>query len=131
MERIGAISRHAAHGHSPRTDAYLDDDLTAMLQACQTLDPTAGSLVSEVWNEVVSANDLPVLENGIQRRIGRKPAMDRDRVREHLIGVVRLEIERLEEKAQAHQVRAELMAELCAPSCQVRFEPRRPAHVAV
>ena len=93
-------------------DAYFDDDLTAMLQACQTLDPTAGSLVSEVWNEVVSANDLPVLENEYQRRIGQRPAMDRESAREHLIGVVRFEIERLEEKAQHHRERGELLAEL-------------------
>ncbi len=93
-------------------DAYLDDDFTSMLQACQTLDPTAGSLVSEVWNEVVSANDLPVLENQYQRLVGQKPAMDRDSAREHLIGVVHLEIERLEEKAHSHRERTELMAEL-------------------
>ena len=93
-------------------EAYLSDDLTSMLQACQTLDPTAGSLVSEVWNEVVSANDLPVIENQYQRRVEQRPAMDRQRAREHLIGVVHAEIERLEEKAQEHQVRADLMAEL-------------------
>ena len=84
-------------------DAYLNDDLTSMLHSCQTLDPTAGSLVSEVWNEVVSANDLPVLEQQYQRLIEQRRAMDRDSAREHLIGVVRLEIERLEEKAQTRQ----------------------------
>ncbi len=93
-------------------DAYLDDDLTAMLYSCQTLDPTAGSLVSEVWNDVVSANDLPVLESQYQRKVEQMPAMDRESAREHLIGVVRVEIERLEEKAQSHQERTELMAEL-------------------
>jgi hypothetical protein len=93
-------------------DAYLSDDFTAMLQACQTLDPTAGSLVGEVWNEVVSANDLPVLEYQYRRKVEQKPAMDRDSAREHLIGVARLEIERLEQKARDHQERAELRAEL-------------------
>ncbi len=93
-------------------DAYLNDDLTSMLYSCQTLDPTAGSLVSEVWNEVVSANDLPVLENRYQRLVEQRPAMDRDAAREHLIGVVRLEVERLEGKAREHQMRAELKAEL-------------------
>jgi hypothetical protein len=38
--------------------------------------------------------------------------MDRDSARAHLIGVVRLEIERLEEKAQEHQERTELRTEL-------------------
>ena len=38
--------------------------------------------------------------------------MDRDSAREHLIGVVRLEIERLEEKAQNHEERTALLAEL-------------------
>ncbi len=93
-------------------DAYLSDGLTSMLQACQTLDPTAGSLVSELWNEVVSANDLPALENEYQGLIGQKPVMDRDSAREHLIAVVRAEIERLEEKAQNHQEWADLEAEL-------------------
>ena len=93
-------------------DAYLNDDLTSMLYSCQTLDPTAGSLVGDVWNEVVSANDLPVIENQYQRRVEQRPAMDRERALEYLIGVVRTEIVRLEEKAQEHQVRAELMAEL-------------------
>jgi hypothetical protein len=93
-------------------DAYLNDGLTSMLQACQTLDPTAGSLVSELWNEVVSANDLPALENEYQGLIGQKPVMDRDSAREHLIGVVRMQIERLEEKAQNHQEWADLEAEL-------------------
>ena len=68
MERLGAISLCGCWGFA-RMDAYLNDDLTSMLQACQTLDPTAGSLVAEVWNEVVSANDLPVLEDQYGRRI--------------------------------------------------------------
>ena len=111
MERVGAICAMRLLGIHPM-EAYLSDDLTSMLQACQTLDPTAGSLVGEVWNEVVSANDLPVIENQYQQRVEQRPAMDRERAREHLIGVVRTEIERLEEKAQEHQVCAELMAEL-------------------
>jgi hypothetical protein len=92
--------------------AYLNDDLTLLFQACQTLDPTAGSMVSELWNQVVSANDLPVLENQYQRLVGLKPAMDRETARQHLIGVVRLETDRLEEKAREHQMRDELRAEL-------------------
>ena len=49
MECIGALRTMRLLGIHPM-DAYLNDDLTSMLQACQTLDPTAGSLVSEVWN---------------------------------------------------------------------------------
>ncbi len=112
-------------------DAYLNDDLTAMLYSCQTLDPTAGCLVSEVWNEVVSANELPVLENQYQQLVEQRPAMDRESAREHLIGVVHAEIERLEEKAQIHQERAELEGGAGAQSRQVRFEPRGAAHDAV
>ena len=58
--------------------AYFDDHLTRLLQACQTLEPTAGSMVAEVWNEVVSATDLPVLEEQYGRRIALEPAMDRE-----------------------------------------------------
>ncbi len=92
--------------------AYLNDDLTLLFQACQTLDPMAGSMVSELWNEVVSADDLPVLEDQYQRLIGQKLPMDRETARQHLVGVIRLETDRLEEKAQEHQMRDELRDEL-------------------
>ena len=92
--------------------AYFDEHLTSLLQACQTLDPTAGSMVAEVWNEVVSATDLPVLEEQYGRRIAVQPAMDRETAIQHLIGVIRLEVERLEELEQEHQERTELREEL-------------------
>ena len=92
--------------------AYFDDHLTRLLQACQTLDPTAGSMVAEVWNEVVSATDLPVLEEQYRQRIALEPAMDRETALQHLIGVIRLEVERLEEMEQEHQERTELREEL-------------------
>jgi hypothetical protein len=92
--------------------AYFDDHLTRLLQACQTLEPTAGSMVAEVWNEVVSATDLPALEEQYGRRIALEPAMDRETALQHLIGVIRLEVERLEEMEQEHQERTELREEL-------------------
>ena len=37
------------------SDAYINDGLTSLLQACHVLDPDARSLIGEVWNELVPA----------------------------------------------------------------------------
>jgi hypothetical protein len=93
-------------------DARLNTELTSLLYACQVLDPEAGSVVSEVWGELVSATDLPQIENRYRQLIECEPVMDQDAAREHLIAVVRRQTTRLEERAREHQERAELFAEL-------------------
>ena len=94
------------------SDALLDTQLTSLLHACEVLDPAAGSLVGELWGELVSANDLPMIENQYRRNVEFRRAMDRDSAKEHLIALVRGQITRLEERAQEHREREEFLAEL-------------------
>jgi hypothetical protein len=93
-------------------DAYYDTALTLLVQACQVLDPEAGSLVGEVWNEFVPTDKLPELEETYQRAIRHRPAPDHAAAREQLLKIVRGEIERLAEKALWHEERAEIEAAL-------------------
>jgi hypothetical protein len=98
-------------------DAYMTAELASLLQACGVLDPTAGSLVSEIWNELVSADDLAGLEEAYQQQIRYTPSMDEDSAREHLLTIVTRQTARLEEKARQHEQAAEIKAEL-APHLQ-------------
>ena len=52
-----------------------------LLLACQTLDPGAGSLIGEIWNECVPLDALPVLEGMYEQAIGYEAAMDKDAAR--------------------------------------------------
>ena len=52
-----------------------------LLLACQTLDPGAGSLIGEIWNECVPLDALPVLEGMYEQAIGHEAAMDQDAAR--------------------------------------------------
>ena len=58
------------------SDAYLDTKLACLMQACQVLDPDAGVLAGEVWNELVPADELAELEEIYQRAIRRRAAPD-------------------------------------------------------
>jgi hypothetical protein len=104
-ERFRALRLLGIHA----INACLDSTLTSFLRACEVLDPEAGSLVGEVWNELVSASDLPLLENQYRQSIERRPAMDQDAAREHLIASVRRQITRLEAMVEDHRERAEIM----------------------
>jgi hypothetical protein len=93
-------------------DAYMTADLASLLQACQVLDPTAGSLVSEIWNELVPADALPGLEESYQQQVRYLPAMDQDAAREYLLAIVTRQTTRLEVKAWQLAEAAEIKAEL-------------------
>jgi hypothetical protein len=97
-------------------DAYITVDLASMLQACQVLDPDAGSLVGEVWNEFVSAEALTALEKRYQAVIAHLARPDQDGARAYLMEIVARETNWLAEKIQSHQERAELEAHLETPS---------------
>ena len=88
-------------------DARFTSELTMLLLACQTLDPGAGSLIGEIWNECVPLDALPVLEGMYEQAIGHEAAMDQDARRAHLRSVVKAEITRLEKTAARHAERAE------------------------
>ena len=82
--------------------AYMTSELAHILQACRVLDPDAGSLVGEVWNDLVPADSLKSLEWMYQREIGRAPAMDQKAAREYLLEIVERETTFFEEEA-AHE----------------------------
>jgi hypothetical protein len=94
------------------SDVYMTIELGSILQACQALDPDAGSLVSEVWNEFVPAAALPVLEATYQREIAHKLAPDQDQARHYLLEIINRETTFIEEKAQRYEERAKAEEEL-------------------
>jgi hypothetical protein len=96
-------------------DAYINTAVASMLQACEVLDPEAGCLVGEVWNELVSAEGLTTIEKLYQAEIAHIPRPDEDAARAHLLGIVTGEMDWLAEKLQSYEERAELEAQLEVP----------------
>ena len=56
----------------------MNTELASIIQACQTIDPDAGSLAGEVWNELVPKDALPALEAQYQREVAHLPELDQD-----------------------------------------------------
>jgi hypothetical protein len=96
-------------------DAYITAELASMLQACQVLDPDAGSLVGEVWNEFVSADALTALEKRYQAEIAHLARPDQDGARAYLLEIATREMDGLADLIQSHQERDELEAVLEKP----------------
>ncbi len=100
------------------SDALFTSELTSLLQACETLDPGAGSLVAEVWNEVVSAEALPSLIETYQRESRHSRAWNETAARQYLLRVVETAIMRVDAKEKYHAFRAEVERDLAEPlSC--------------
>ena len=55
------------------------------------IDPEAGSLIDEIWNEVVPDDGLPLIESSYQRAMSALPEMDREAARTHLMTIVKRE----------------------------------------
>jgi hypothetical protein len=104
-------------------DTFINERIALLFQALEVLDPRAGSLVREFWNEVVTADALPDLEAQYQRRIGHADAPDQEAARRHVLNVVRWATSRLELELQMHERRAELEAEM-APHLQAVDDSR-------
>ena len=86
--------------------------LTAILQACEMLDPEAGDLAEQLSNDLLAANPGWTKER-LKRWIpemSRPP--DEAAARQELLEIVKPEAERLEAKVQWHEERAELKARL-------------------
>ena len=45
------------------------------------IDPEAGSLIDEIWNEVVPDDGLPLIESSYQRAMSALPEMDQKAAR--------------------------------------------------
>ena len=97
-------------------NAYMNTDIASMLQACQVLDPEAGSLVGEVWNELVSAEALAAIEKLYQQEVAHIAGPDQDEARAYLLKLVTGEMNWLDEQIQNHEEQAELEAQLEQPN---------------
>jgi hypothetical protein len=89
------------------TNAYMTEELALILKACRVLDPDAGSLVGEVWNDLVPADSLTSLEWMYQREIAHSPAMDQEAAREYLLEIAERQKTFFEEEAARHEKRRE------------------------
>ena len=63
-------------------------ELASILQACQAIDPGAGSLVGEIWNDAAPEDALAELEASYQREIAHLPAVDQGAARQYLSGLI-------------------------------------------
>jgi hypothetical protein len=89
------------------SDAYMTTELASLLQACQAIDPDAGSLVGEVWNDIVPRDFLPALEANYQREIAHRPRLDQVAARQYLREIIRRKTGELKTRLARHQERAE------------------------
>jgi hypothetical protein len=95
-------------------DTYMTTELASILRACQTIDPDGGSVVEELWNEVVPREGLPALKAKYQREIAHLPALDQDAGRQYLREIITRKTTELEARLERHQERAQA-EELLAP----------------
>ena len=101
----------------------MNTDLASIIQACQAIDPDAGSLAGEVWNEFVPKDALPELEAQYQREVAHLPALDHDGGRKYLLTRIEQETTFIAEKLERHEERAAAQQEL---SChQLAFDDSR------
>jgi hypothetical protein len=86
--------------------------LTALLQACQVLDPCAGDLVNDLLQGLVPADSARSFEQLFAGRIDRSGPPDEAAARQQLLKVVGREIARLEARIKRYKKRDELEASL-------------------
>ena len=82
------------------SDIYMNTELASLIQACQAIDPAAGSLVGEIWYDGVPKDKLPQLEAIYQRKLRYLPAIDQEGGRQFLRGIISRKAEELTLKAE-------------------------------
>ena len=87
-------------------------ELTALLQACQVLDPRAGNLVDGMLEGLVPADSARSFERLFEGRTDRPAPSDQAAARQQLLEVVRREIAKLEARIERHQKQDEVEASL-------------------
>ena len=87
-------------------------ELTALLQACQVLDPRAGDLVDGMLEGLVPADSARSFERLFEGRTDRPAPPDQAAARQQLLEVVRREIAKLEARIERHQKQDEVEASL-------------------
>ena len=102
-----AISRVPAAGNPPEQCLY--DHGTGVTAPClpDATDPDAGSLVGEIWGDLVPRDALPELEASYQSEIARMPALDHDAARQYLSALITRKTTELASRLERHQERAE------------------------
>ena len=126
-ERFRAFRLLAIHP----SDAYMTIELGSILQACQALDPEAGSLVGEVWNELVPASALPALEAMYQREIANKPTPGPDEARQYLLEIIKRETSCPRGEGTAARGASGDREGADAPPDGIRRQPGRPVDAAL
>ena len=94
------------------SDAYMTTEMASFIQACQAIDPGAGSLVNEIWNDCVPKDKWPELEAMYQRKLAYLPAIDRDGGRQYLREIITRRVDLIAEKAERHIERAKTEEQL-------------------
>jgi hypothetical protein len=105
------------------SNTYMNQELASIIQACQAIDPDAGSLAGEVWNEFVPKDALPELEAQYQREVAHLPALDQDAGRKYLLTWIEQETTFIAEKLARHEERAAAQQELSGH--QLAFDDSR------
>ena len=93
-------------------DEYMTEDLAAVIQACKVLEPGAGSIVAELWNDGVASTELPLLEAQYERAAAFLPAIDRDQARNCLLARIGAEAMFIADRLGLHTERAMTRASL-------------------
>ena len=104
-------------------DVMHAEAITSILQACQALEPGAGGLVEEFWNELVAAKEGWSLERlrGWMRET--PPPADEAAARLELIEIVQVEVATLEETLKELEENAAIELKYFAHRHAVDFSP--------
>ena len=109
-ERFRAYRLLGIHG----ADATFSSELTELFRACEVIDPGAGSLAGEIWNELVPTDGRAIINKMYQREMSEVREMDLATARGHLLEIVKRETTRIEQSLKRHETRARLEAEVAS-----------------
>ncbi len=94
------------------SNATFSSELTELFRACEVIDPGAGSLAGEIWNEFLPTDGRALIEKMYQRAMSEVREMDLATARAHLLKIIKRETTRIEQSLERHETRAKLEAEV-------------------
>ncbi len=94
------------------SNATFSSELTELFRACEVIDPGAGSLAGEIWNEFLPTDGRALIEKMYQRAMSEVREMDLATARGHLLTIIKRETTRIEQSLERHETRAKLEAEV-------------------
>ena len=83
------------------SNATFSSELTELFRACEVIDPGAGSLAGEIWNELVPTDGRAIINKMYQREMSEVREMDLATARGHLLEIVKRETTRIEQSLDA------------------------------